>query len=128
MISFFHMEGYGQVELAKDGKARCKVVGDESLLQTLQELFSKGVPSLQEFRHKGIPGKRKTYRKISGEDDLVTILQYVQKQYPHFSISIDQEEEKQEIQKRYTLLKWNGEYGADAIFIVRDNWGLLNNA
>jgi len=81
MISFFHMEGYGQVELAKDGKARCKVVGDESLLQTLQELFSKGVPSLQEFRHKGIPGKRKTYRKISGEDDLVTILQYVQKQY-----------------------------------------------
>ncbi|MCC0566241.1 hypothetical protein P4U99_25965 [Brevibacillus agri] len=122
MISFFHMEGYGQVELAKDGKVRCKVVGDDSLLQTLQELFSKGVPSLQEFRHKGIPGKLITYRKITDEDDLVTILQFVQRQTPHFAITIDQEKEDEEPQLRYTLLKWNGEYGADAIFIVRDNW------
>lgn len=65
---------------------------------------------------------KKTYRKIAGEDDLVAILQYVKKQYPQIVITIDQEDENQETQKRYTLLKWNGKYGSDAIFIVRDNW------
>lgn len=42
--------------------------------------------------------------------------------YKKKSIMIKPESESQEIKKRYTLLKWNGEYGAEAKFIVKDNW------
>ncbi|QRG66001.1 hypothetical protein [Brevibacillus choshinensis] len=97
------------------------MTGDDHLLQTLQLEFSKGVPSLEAFQQKGIPGKMRGYRKVERTEDLLTLLKSFQEQYPLFDIMIKNKVESQEIKKRYTLLKWNGEYGDEAIFIVRDN-------
>ncbi|MGG0937002.1 hypothetical protein ABHN11_12940 [Brevibacillus centrosporus] len=122
MVAFTHNSGQGQIELIENGSVRFNVTGDDYLLQTLQLEFSKGIPTLEEFQQKGIPGKRKTFRQIANEKDLVVILEFVKEQYPSFDIRIIDNTIHLEPQKRYTLLKWNGEYGADAIFIVRDNW------
>ncbi|GED28736.1 hypothetical protein BAG01nite_48380 [Brevibacillus agri] len=122
MIEFTHKSGHGQIELIEDGSVRFNMMGDDHLLQTLQLEFSKGIPSLKAFQQKGIPGKMRGYRKIERTEDLLTLLKSFQEHYPQFDIMIKHKVDSQEFKKRYTLLKWNGEYGADAIFIVRDNW------
>lgn len=122
MVAFTHNSGQGQIELIEDGSVRFNVTGDDHLLQTIQLEFSKGVPALEAFQQKGIPGKMRGYRKIERTEDLLTLLKLFQEQYPQFDIMIKHIVESQESKKRYTLLKWNGEYGSDAIFIVRDNW------
>jgi len=114
-----HKCGQGSIELVDDGDIRALVEGNDSLLRLLQLEISKGVSYLKEFKQKGIPGKIKTFRKAESEEKHISLLNYVRNEYPHFEISI---QEKQGSQKRYTLLKWNGEYGSEAKCIVRDNF------
>jgi hypothetical protein len=121
MVTFKHNHGTGQVEISHDGSIKFYVQGDNSLLQTLKSEFSKGVPILQKFRQTGIPGKIRGFRKVQEEADSTMLLKTVQEQHPKFGISFESKENKPH-EPRYTLLKWNGQYGAEAIFIVRDNW------
>jgi hypothetical protein len=121
MMTFTHFKGNGQVEIVSDGSIKYNLTGDDFLLQILRLEFSKGVPTLQEFKNSGIPGKIRGYRKVQEEAELITLLKAVQERYPEFGICFNRKEKKPH-NPRYTLLKWNGEYGSEAKFIVRDNW------
>jgi hypothetical protein len=61
------------------------------------------------------------YRKVKGVEDLHVLLNLVLDQYPEFEISFEDKVDKEPIQPRYTLLKWNGQYSSEAKFVVRDN-------
>jgi hypothetical protein len=118
MITFFHQNGNGQAEIVSDASIKFSVTGDDFLLLRLQLEFSKGIPTLNHFRQQGIPGKMKRYKKVEDVEDLLVLLKLVQDRYPQFKIFF---EDREPIQPRYTLLKWNGEYGNEAKFVVRDN-------
>jgi hypothetical protein len=55
---------------------------------------------------------------------LVSFLKYFRNKFPKYGIEIYEifDDKKGDLIKRYTFLKWNGQYGAGAKFIIRDNF------
>lgn len=100
------------------------VYGNPTLLSSLDAELKKGLLVFKDFKAEGIPGKIKTYKKIESNEELILFMKQIQKSFPQFDISINEEETKKclGIPKQYTFLKWNGEYGGEAKFIVRDNY------
>ena len=114
MIQFIHWDGKGSIEIDDNGSIIISVENNDALQKLIESEILKGIPYLEEFKQAGVPGKIRAFRKIENDKDIIAFLEYIRDGHSQYYIRIQEEE-------RYTLLKWNGEYGDEAKFIVRDN-------
>jgi hypothetical protein len=113
MVMFFWKSGMGSISIDKNLKISINLEFDDTILPLIQKEAANEISCLQRFKLEGIPGKMKLMKKVENEEDLVTLIKKISKDYPEYCIYIREE-------TRYTLLKCSTKYDY-AKFIVKDN-------
>jgi hypothetical protein len=124
VIRFSHFKGNGLIQFRVDNEVEVSVEGDKTLFSIIKQELDRGIPEFKEFKQKGIPGRIKSYKKIDSIEDMVSFLNHLCDKFPTYGIEIYEslDDKQGDIKKQYTFLKWNGKYGAEAKFIVQDNY------